>query len=70
MDDFKGYVFNVSGAHKDMRYITEMKRQLGLSTLLNDAVLAVFERADADGLGELFVSELLRADIRERRGGI
>jgi 3-hydroxyisobutyrate dehydrogenase-like beta-hydroxyacid dehydrogenase len=68
--DFKGYVFSVAGAHKDMRYITEMNEALGRATPLNRAVLEFFRRAEAEGYGDLMVSELLRGDIRKARGGV
>jgi 3-hydroxyisobutyrate dehydrogenase-like beta-hydroxyacid dehydrogenase len=69
-DDYKGYVFDVNGALKDMRYNTEMNSQFGRRTALNEAVLDLFERAQADGLGDLMISELMRPEIRERRGGV
>ncbi|WP_282610031.1 NAD(P)-dependent oxidoreductase [Pelagibius sp. Alg239-R121] len=69
-DDFKGYVFTVKSAYKDMRYITEMNEQLGLSSPLNKAVLDIFSRAEAEGYGDLMISELLRGDIRKARGGV
>ena len=69
-DDFKGYVFTVKSAHKDMRYITEMNEQLGLATPMNTAVLDIFARAEAEGYGDLMISELLRGDIRKARGGV
>ncbi len=69
-DDFKGYVFSVKAAHKDLRYITEMNEELGLATPLNKAVLDIFARAEAHGYGELMISELLRGNIRERLGGV
>lgn len=69
-DDFKGYVFTVKAAHKDLRYITEMNEQLGLATPLNRAVLDIFARAEAEGYGDLMISELLRGDIRKQRGGV
>ncbi len=69
-EDFKGYIFTVKSAHKDLRYITEMNEQLGLVTPLNRAVLDIFARAEAEGYGDLMISELLRGDIRKQRGGV
>lgn len=69
-DDYKGYVFNVNGALKDMTYITEMNEGIGCRSELNNAVLNLFQRAEADGLGELMISELMRPEIRKERGGV
>jgi 3-hydroxyisobutyrate dehydrogenase-like beta-hydroxyacid dehydrogenase len=69
-DDYKGYVFDVNGALKDMTYITEMNEDLGHRSALNNAVLELFERAKADGLGNLMISELMRPEIRAQRNGV
>ena len=68
--DFGGYVFDVNSALKDMTYITEMNASLGRNTDLNKAVLDLFVRAEADGYGDVRISELLRPDIRTSRGGV
>lgn len=68
--DFEGYVFDVNGAVKDMTYITEMNESLGLASPMNKAVLDLFSRAQAEGYGDLLISELMRPDIRKARGGV
>jgi 3-hydroxyisobutyrate dehydrogenase-like beta-hydroxyacid dehydrogenase len=68
--DYKGYVFDVKGALKDMTYITEMNESLGLASPMNKAVLELFSRAEAEGYGDLLISELMRPEIREKRGGV
>ena len=68
--DFGGYVFDVNGAVKDMTYITEMNESLGLASPMNKAVLDLFSRAQAEGYGDLLISELMRPDIRKARGGV
>ena len=68
--DFEGYVFDVKGALKDMTYITEMNESLGLASPMNKAVLELFTRAEADGYGDLLISELMRPEIRAKRGGV
>jgi len=68
--DFGGYVFNVNGAVKDMTYITEMNESLGLASPMNKAVLDLFSRAQAEGYGDLLISELMRPEIRKERGGV
>jgi 3-hydroxyisobutyrate dehydrogenase-like beta-hydroxyacid dehydrogenase len=68
--DFEGYVFDVKGALKDMTYITEMNESLGLASPMNKAVLELFTRAEAEGYGDLLISELMRPEIRAKRGGV
>lgn len=68
--DFGGYVFSVNAAVKDMTYITEMNESLGLASPMNKAVLDLFSRAQAEGYGDLLISELMRPDIRKARGGV
>jgi len=68
--DFGGYVFDVNGAVKDMTYITEMNESLGLASPMNKAVLDLFMRAQAEGYGDLLISELMRPEIRKARGGV
>ena len=56
-----GYVFTVANAFKDMIYIVEMDKLLGLEhSPVNEVVLEIFRRAvEEDGLGHLLISELL-----------
>ena len=68
--DYKGYVFDVASAAKDMRYVTEMSEALGRNTPLNQAVHAFFTRAESEGYGDLLISELLRPEIRKERDGV
>lgn len=68
--DFRRYVFTVRGAHKDLRYIAEMNRALGLQTPLSRAVLDIFARAEAEGFGALLISELLSPETLAARGGV
>lgn len=69
-DDYHGYVFSVKGAHKDMRYITQMMEEFGLKSPLSQQLLKKFRDAEEQGYGDLYVSEILRPDIREQRGGV
>ncbi|WP_137701450.1 NAD(P)-dependent oxidoreductase [Marimonas lutisalis] len=62
--DFRGYVFSVENAAKDMRYIAEMLDGMGRTTPLSAAVHDLFQRAEAQGHGALRLSELLRPEIR------
>ena len=62
--DYKGYIFDVSGALKDMSYFSDVAEELGGMTPLAAAVHDVFENAVADGHGSLLVSELLSPDVR------
>lgn len=63
-NDYGGYVFSVKNALKDSRYIDELIEQSGLQSVLSESALALFTNAEAEGLGELMISELLREDIR------
>ncbi len=61
--NFKGYVFDVSGAHKDLRYYDRLSQQMGNVSPLSNAVIDVFCAAEQSGHGDLLISELLRSDI-------
>ena len=56
-----GYAFTVANAFKDMTYIVEMDKLLGLEhSPVNEVVLEIFRSAvEEDGLGHLLISELL-----------
>ena len=69
-DDYEGYQFDVKSASKDLRYLAELTDSLGRDTPLNRAVLEFFARAEAEGYGDLLISELLRPEVRKRRGGV
>lgn len=60
--DYKGYVFNVEGALKDMTYFGEMSESMGSLSELGRAVTQVYEKAVADGHGSSLLSELLAPD--------
>lgn len=64
--DFKGYVFDVKGALKDINYFCDMAESLDGKSQLAAAVQQVFIDANAAGHGERLVSELLSPDIRQR----
>ncbi|MDH3378021.1 MAG: NAD(P)-dependent oxidoreductase [Gammaproteobacteria bacterium] len=62
--DFKGYVFDVNGSLKDMRYFCEMSERMGGVTPLAGAVRDIYEQAVAAGHGERLLSELLAPEVR------
>ncbi len=62
--DFKGYVFDVEGSLKDVRYFCELSAAMGGVTPLASAVREVYEKAVADGHGARLLSELLAPDVR------
>jgi 3-hydroxyisobutyrate dehydrogenase-like beta-hydroxyacid dehydrogenase len=62
--DFKGYVFDVDGSLKDVRYFCELAESMGGLTPLDSAVRDVYEKAVADGHGKRLLSELLAPDVR------
>ena len=53
-NDFKGYVFDVNGSLKDMRYFCDLAETMGGITELGAAVKGVFEQAVEDGHGSRF----------------
>lgn len=57
--DYKGYVFSVDGALKDMRYFGELSDSTGGLSELGRAVTNVYERAVSEGRGDRLLSELL-----------
>ncbi len=63
--DFRGYVFDVKGALKDINYFCEMAEAMGDKSPLATAVQQVFEQAHADGHGDRLVSELLSPEVRK-----
>lgn len=62
--DFGGYVFDIDGAAKDLRYIRGLAEEMGGVTELGAAVERVFADAVAQGHGPRRVSELIAPDIR------
>ena len=62
--DYGGYVFDVSGALKDITYFRSMSQGMGGPTALADAVHDVFAEAAAAGHGDRLVSELLSPAVR------
>lgn len=62
--DFKGYVFDVQSALKDMSYFSDVAEELGGMTPLAAAIHDVFEEAVENGHGNLMVSELLSPEVR------
>lgn len=65
--DFKGYVFDVKGALKDINYFCDMAESMDGKSQLASAVQQVFVDANAAGHGERLVSELLSPDVRSPR---
>lgn len=57
--DYKGYVFSVDGALKDMRYFGELSDSMGGLSELARAVTDVYEKAVSEGRGEYLLSELV-----------
>lgn len=66
--DYSGYMFSVAAAHKDMRYFQDWSRGVGGPSDLTEAVLAIFREAEAHGIGDRRVSELLDLDLRSGHG--
>ncbi len=64
-DDYKGYVFDVRGAHKDLSYYNNLSKQLGDVTPLTEAVTDIFRVAEKSGHGDLMISELLAPKFRK-----
>ena len=62
--DFGGYVFDINGSLKDMRYFCSLAESMGGVSPLGAAVREVYEKAVADGHGERLLSELLAPGIR------
>lgn len=62
--DYGGYVFDVSGALKDVTYFCSMSQSMGGPTALADAVREVFAEAAAAGHGDRLISELLSPTVR------
>lgn len=62
-DDYKGYMFSVKNAQKDMAYIEQLSKDSGLESVLNREALNFYENATGKGFGDLMVSELLREDV-------
>jgi 3-hydroxyisobutyrate dehydrogenase-like beta-hydroxyacid dehydrogenase len=65
-NDFKGYVFDVRGAHKDLTYYSNLSEQLGDVSPLTQAVTTIFEQAENAGHGDRMISELLSPAIRNQ----
>lgn len=57
--DYRGYVFSVEGALKDMTYFGELSESMGGLSELGRAVTHIYERAATEGRGGLLLSELL-----------
>ena len=62
-DSYRGYVFSVHNARKDLQYIAEMSESHGLNQILSNAALRLFTEADEKGYGDRMVSELLHSEI-------
>jgi 3-hydroxyisobutyrate dehydrogenase-like beta-hydroxyacid dehydrogenase len=65
-NDFKGYVFDVRGAHKDLGYYNNLSEQLGFVSQLTEAVTEIFRMAEQSGHGDRMISELLAPDLRKQ----
>ena len=63
-DNYKGYVFEVKHAHKDLKYISALNDELGDRVQFSDSALKFYEKAERLGFGGLMISELLRDDVR------
>lgn len=63
-DDYRGYVFSVDGALKDMKYFESLSESMGGLSGLGSAVVRVYEQAVAEGRGEQLLSELLLPDAK------
>ncbi len=66
--DFGGYVFGISDAAKDLRYIRSLAEGMGGMSPLGQAVEQVFGAAVAHGHGDRRVSELIAPDVRTGSG--
>lgn len=63
--DYRGYVFSVENALKDMGYIRDMNAELGRETALTQAVHQFFQDATEAGFGDRMLSELMHPDARD-----
>ncbi len=63
--NFRGYVFDVKGALKDINYFCEMAETMDGKSPLATAIQQVFEKAHAEGHGDRLVSELLSPELRK-----
>lgn len=63
-DDYRGYVFTVEGALKDLKYFCELSESSGELSELGRVVTGVYEKAVADGHGDRLLSELLAPDLQ------
>jgi 3-hydroxyisobutyrate dehydrogenase-like beta-hydroxyacid dehydrogenase len=64
--DYKGYVFSVDGALKDMRYFCELADSMDEVSPLGSAVREVYENAVDAGYGDRLLSELLAPEMQRK----
>ena len=64
--DYDGHAFSLANAHKDMSYYSALAGEGGFRSRLAEEVLAVYDKAVADGLGDRRVSRLI--DPRHNQG--
>jgi 3-hydroxyisobutyrate dehydrogenase-like beta-hydroxyacid dehydrogenase len=62
--DYRGYVFSVENSLKDIQYFEELSRSMGGLSELGRAVTHVFEKAVAEGHGDMMLSELLSPELK------
>lgn len=59
-DDYKGYIFTVSNTLKDFTYINELLKELPNAEKLSSLAKQIYKEAADKGMGELFISELIK----------
>ena len=58
--DYKGYVFSVKNAVKDLSYINELMSDLPNADKLSHLTKSIYEEAVKNGKGDLLMSELIK----------
>ena len=61
--NYDGHAFSLANAHKDMSYYSALAGEGGFRSRLADEVLAVYDKAVADGHGDRRVSRLIDPEL-------
>ena len=59
-NDYKGYMFSVNNALKDLTYINEFFQDMPQAEKLSSVTKYFYQEAKEKGYGELFISELIK----------
>jgi 3-hydroxyisobutyrate dehydrogenase-like beta-hydroxyacid dehydrogenase len=63
--DYDGHAFSIANAHKDLTYYTALAKEGGFRSGLAAETMAVFDKAVAEGHGELRLSRLLDPKLNQ-----